>query len=558
VNDIIHGKKAWKFLSGLGVSLKAPAWPKAESYIGRRRDVYFRIYFKERHFMEVYLNNAATSWPKPGCVAEAAADFLTSGGANLGRGTSSRRDLATLNRVLDCRIKIAKLFDGRDPRYVTFCSGVTEALNVVIKGFYRKNFINVQAGRGRSAPGGSAPEGSFLPSQAPSMMRVLSTSMEHNAVVRPLRGLEKEGVETVFLRCEPDGALDLGLLEEVLSEEKSSRGKFHLMVLSHASNVCGTIQPLEGIAELCRRASLPLVLDSAQTAGILPISLSKLGLAALCFTGHKGLMGPQGIGGILWDPDFAAQVAPLVEGGTGSFSHVETQPSDMPDKFEAGTPNLPGIAALDAALGWLEERGIEEIRKHENQLGERFLDRLTKIGGILYGKPAAEGMKGRLSVFAVNFPSQLFAQPDLHCKGLEVSGEPVKTSPGPNEPCASGEDQGVSGGPVRTPPGLKEPCPSGEEQGVSGGPVRTPPGPNEPCPPELQFDNGILANELSLGGFETRPGLHCAPLAHKTLGSFPGGSLRVSPGYFNTLEDIDKFFDFLEAAKECKKCTGRS
>jgi selenocysteine lyase/cysteine desulfurase len=413
---------------------------------------------------DVYLNNAATTWPKPRCVPEAVADFLTRGGANLGRGTSSRRDLFTLNMVLDCRMRLARLLDGcqgGDPRYVTFCSGVTEALNVVIKGFYKQK--------------GSNFSGSKF-SESSKVMRVLSTSMEHNAVVRPLRGLESQGVETVFLECGPDGALDLGLLAKVLSEGASNK-KFHLMVLSHASNVCGTIQPLEGIAELCRGAGVPLVLDSAQTAGILPISLSKLGLAALCFTGHKGLMGPQGIGGVLWNPDFAAQVAPLVEGGTGSFSHVETQPLEMPDKFEAGTPNLPGVAGLHAALGWLEETGIDAIREHETQLGERFLERLRKVGGVCYGKPT---MEGRLAVFAADFP-----------------------------------------------------------QG-----------------PGAFWDNGILAKELSERGFETRPGLHCSPLAHRTLGSFPQGSLRVSPGYFNTREDIDRFFDFFDFVKSAKKREG--
>jgi selenocysteine lyase/cysteine desulfurase len=364
--------------------------------------------------------------------------------------------------VLDCRIRLAKLFDGCDdgnPRYVTFCSGVTEALNVVFKGF-RKSFFS------------SAPK---------TVMRVLSTSMEHNAVVRPLRGMEGEGVATEFLECGPDGALDLGLLEEVLMD-----GKFHLMVLSHASNVCGTIQPLEGIAGLCRGAGLPLVLDSAQTAGILPISASKLGLAALCFTGHKGLMGPQGIGGVVWDPGFASRVAPLVEGGTGSFSHMETQPWEMPDKFEAGTPNLPGIAGLDAALGWLEETEIEGIRERESKIGEYFLERLQKAGGVLYGKPT---MEGRLAVFAVDFP----LWPPSDRKNTKM------------------------------------------------------------------WDNGILADELSKRGFETRPGLHCSPLAHKTLGSFPKGSLRVSPGYFNTPEDIDAFFDAVEAVKECRdECTGKN
>ncbi|MDR1978651.1 MAG: aminotransferase class V-fold PLP-dependent enzyme [Synergistaceae bacterium] len=421
--------------------------------------------------MDIYLNNAATTWPKPRRVPEAVADFLARGGANLGRGASSRRDRITLDLVLDCRIRLARLFDGYeggDPRYVTFCSGVTEALNVVLKGFFNSFFSSS--------------------SSSDRAMRVISTSMEHNAVVRPLRGLEirglesrglmdREGVRVTFLECGPDGALGPSVLRRALGEET-----FHLMVLNHASNVCGTVQPLEEIAGICREAGVPLVLDSAQTAGILPISVSELGLAALCFTGHKGLMGPQGIGGIVWNPDFASRVAPFVEGGTGSFSHLETQPSDMPDKFEAGTPNLPGIAGLHAALGWLADTGIREIGRREEELGERFLEGLSEIeGAVLYGRPTYGkpicGKPRRLAVFAVNFR---------------------------------------------------------DEAGFR--------------------DNGVLADLLSQAGFETRPGLHCAPLAHRTLGSFPLGSLRVSPGYFNTLKDMDAF---LEAVKECVKCTSR-
>ena len=237
--------------------------------------------------MSIYLNNAATTWPKPKEVAEAMASFLSRGGANLARGTSSERDMDTLNVVLDCRMRLASLlggYEGGDPRYVTFCANVTEALNVVLWGFVK--------------PG----------------MRVLTSSMEHNAVMRPLRALEAEGVKLVLIPSHPDGLLDLDALKDALS-----KGNCDLMVLSHASNVCGTVQPLEEAAELCRGAGVPLVLDTAQTAGVLPLDASALGLAALCFTGHKGLMGPQGIGGILWRPDFAARVAPFVMGGDGEL-----------------------------------------------------------------------------------------------------------------------------------------------------------------------------------------------------------------------------------------------
>ena len=293
-------------------------------------------------------------------------------------------------------------------------------------------------------------------------MSVLTSSMEHNAVVRPLRALERSGVAVTFLPCGSDGALDPKTLADALAARR-----YDLMVLAHASNVCGTVQPLDTVAELCAGAGGPLVLDSAQTAGVLPIDAAALGLAALCFTGHKGLMGPQGIGGILWRPDFAARVEPLVAGGTGSYSHVETQPEELPDKFESGTPNLPGIVGLHAALGWIEETGIERIAGHERELGGKLLEGLSRVEGIqLTGK---RGMEGRLPVFSFNI------------EGL---------------------------------------------------------------------DNGMLADALSREGFETRPGLHCAPIAHRTLGSFPQGGLRVSPGYFTTPVELDAFLEALPAAAE--------
>lgn len=382
--------------------------------------------------MSIYLNNAATTWPKPPCVGESIAAFLLRSGANLGRGSSSQRDLETLNAVFDCRIKIAQLLGGyenADPRYVTFCSNITEALNIVLKGFLK--------------PG----------------MKVLSSMMEHNAVVRPLRSLEREqGIQLCFLPCSTEGLIDPAEFKKALSETA-----YDLVVLAHASNVCGTLQDIVSLAEICRQKNVPLVLDSAQTAGLIPLSASDLGIAALCFTGHKGLLGPQGIGGVIWDPHFAEKVSPLIEGGTGSYSHLEYQPSELPDKFEAGTPNLPGIVGLKAALEWLDEAGMENIERKEKALGERLMEGLMKIPSAkLYGKLTSEG---RLGVYSVNF------------------------------------------------------------EGV---------------------DNGLLADQLSDSGYETRPGLHCSPLAHRTLGSFPQGSLRIAPGYFNTCGDIDAFLEALQ------------
>ncbi|MBR0097613.1 MAG: aminotransferase class V-fold PLP-dependent enzyme, partial [Synergistaceae bacterium] len=255
--------------------------------------------------MGIYLNNAATSWPKPAEVAEAMSKFLLQSGANLARGANSERDLETLNFVLDCRFKLAEFFNGyedQDPRYITFCANITEALNIVLRGYLK--------------PG----------------MKVLTSSMEHNAVMRPLRFLEQQGVILKVLPCEPDGFLKPEVLEQELKFNK-----YDLMVMSHASNVSGTVQDIERIAEICKLNKLNLVLDTAQTAGVLKLDVNKLNLAALCFTGHKGLMGPQGTGGIVWRPDFAAEVTPIISGGTGSFSHLEYQPEDLPDKFESGT-----------------------------------------------------------------------------------------------------------------------------------------------------------------------------------------------------------------------------
>ena len=372
-----------------------------------------------------YLNNAATTWPKPKSVIDAMSDFMLNCGANSSRGTSSERDMTSMNLILDCRIKLAELFGGYDnhnPLLVTFTSNITEALNFVLRGFLK--------------PG----------------MKVLTTSMEHNAVMRPLRALEKMGV-----------CVDVINLSVSTRHLPLERGDYDLMVMSHASNVSGTVQPLKEVAEICKKNNIPLVVDSAQTAGILDINVTELNLAALCFTGHKGLMAPQGTGGIIWNPDFASRVKPIITGGTGSFSHLEIQPDEMPDKFESGTPNLPGIAGLNAALDWLNQTGIKNIAKREAEIGKYFLDKLLTIDDLIL--TGNHDMNNRVSVFSFNIKN---------------------------------------------------------------------------------FDNGILADELSRAGFETRPGLHCSPQAHKTLGTFPDGALRVSPGFFTQEFEIDKFFDALK------------
>ena len=374
--------------------------------------------------MSIYLNNAATTWPKPPCVPDAIYDFIANRGANVARGSASMRDIQSLDNVFTCRQKLAELFDGYqkcDPRFITLTSNVTESINMIIKGFLK--------------PG----------------MRAVTSSMEHNSVLRPLRRAENEGVALDIIQCSLKGYLDPALLKKNLS------GGADIAIINHCSNVSGSLQNIQDIAEVCRASNVPLVVDCAQTAGIIGISAQALGAAALCFTGHKGLFGPQGTGGIVWDPEFAKICSPLFEGGTGSISHEEFQPSQMPDKFEAGTPNLPGIAGLIASLEWIENEGIDKIRKHEDRLGKMLEEGLMKINGLRIIGPGSDDP--RLPVYSVNI------------KGM---------------------------------------------------------------------DNAKLARDLSdIYRIETRPGLHCAPLAHRTLGTFPEGALRISPGYFNTADDID-------------------
>ncbi|MEA4873744.1 MAG: aminotransferase class V-fold PLP-dependent enzyme [Synergistaceae bacterium] len=374
--------------------------------------------------MSIYLNNAATTWPKPPCVPDAIYDFIANRGANVARGSASMRDIQSLDNVFTCRQKLAELLGGYqkcDPRFITLTSNITESLNIIIKGFLK--------------PG----------------MRAVTSSMEHNSVLRPLRRAESEGVALDIIQCSLKGYLDASLVKKTLS------GGADIAIINHCSNVSGSLQNIQDIAEVCRASNVPLVVDCAQTAGIIGISAQDLGAAALCFTGHKGLFGPQGTGGIVWDPEFAKICSPLFEGGTGSISHEEFQPSQMPDKFEAGTPNLPGIAGLLASLEWIENEGIDKIRKHEDRLGKMLEEGLMKINGLRIIGPGSDGP--RLPVYSVN---------------------------------------------------VKE------------------------------MDNAKLARDLSdIYGIETRPGLHCAPLAHRTLGTFPEGALRISPGYFNTADDIN-------------------
>lgn len=368
-----------------------------------------------------YLDNASTTFPKPEAVAQAVYSYMTEMGCNINRGCyDSAYSVET--QVLETRQLLCELFCGTDCKNVVFTKNVTESLNVILKGFLK--------------PGD----------------HVLVSSMEHNAVMRPLTQLADSGVSFSRIPCTEEGELLLSRMEPLLQSNTKA------IILTHASNVCGTVMPLAQVGQFCREHNLRFIVDCAQTAGVLPIDMEAMGIDALAFTGHKGLLGPQGIGGFLLKEDMISRITPLLSGGTGSISHTEQVPKFMPDRFEPGTMNLPGILGLRAGLLWLRETGISRVRAHELELTEGFLQGLLPLesAGLLriIGKKTAEGRTGVVSI-------QLLTR--------ELSEAAW----------------------------------------------------------ELDEKYGIM----------TRVGLHCAPAAHKTLGTYPTGTIRFSFGWWNDLED---------------------
>ena len=369
---------------------------------------------------EVYLDNGATSYPKAPGVGEAVKHFLDDIGSNVNR-SGYAASLAAEEIVFETRERLCRLFNFGQPENVIFTLNVTQALNYLIKGLLQ--------------PGDHC----------------IVSSMEHNAVMRPLMQLKKRGVEFSRLQCDERGRLDPGDLYPLIKANTKA------VIINHASNVCGTVLPVAEIGKICAERGLRFIVDTAQTAGILDIDFQKIRADALAFTGHKGLLGPQGTGGFLLSPELARTLEPLISGGTGSLSEQEEPPPYLPDKFEAGTLNLPGIFGLHAALAYIEKTGTGAIRKKELELAALLLEGLSVIGEArLVG---LEGLENRTAVVSVDFPG---------------------------------------------------------------------------------YDNAEIAYLLDRDyGIKTRCGLHCAPAAHKTLGTFPRGTVRLSPGHFNTREEIE-------------------
>lgn len=317
----------------------------------------------------IYLDNGATSFPKPKEVPEAVYKYMTTVGANINRGTyQSAFDLEGI--VYDTRQMLADMFGADNCKNVVFTKNITESLNFVLKGYLK--------------PGD----------------HVLTSSMEHNAVIRPLVQLEKIGVEFDRIPCTTEGELEIDKMESLIKPNTKA------VVMLHASNLCGTVMPFKEVGEICKKHGLRFFADVAQTAGVLPINMKEMNIDALCFTGHKSLLGPQGIGGFILKEDIIAEIDPLISGGTGSLSHSEEIPEFMPDRFESGTMNLPGIVGLHAALLWLNKTGINNVLTHELKLTKRFLDGLQPMANAgdirILGKTEIEGRTGVVSIQPLN------------------------------------------------------------------------------------------------------------------------------------------------------------
>ena len=372
--------------------------------------------------MSIYLDNAATSFPKPESVYKAVSDTLRKYGSSPGRG-GHKMSIQTERLIFETREKIASFFNIPNSSNVIFTFNVTMGINLALKGF-------LKAGD-----------------------HVLTSSMEHNAVMRPLKRLENPplgGISKTVVKCSNEGFLNPKDIEkEIMPNTK-------LIVITHASNVTGTILPIREVGEIAREKGIAFFVDAAQSAGLLPIDVQRDNIDMLGCTGHKSLFGPQGTGFLYIKDGF--DVKPLIEGGTGSNSESDEMPDFIPDKYQAGTLNTPGIAGLGAGIEFIQNEGLKKIRDKELHLTSEIMKGLKDIKGVkLYG---SLNPLDRVAVVSFN-----------------IEG--------------------------------KDPA-----------------------------DVGNILNEKY--DIMSRVGLHCAPNAHRTIGTFPEGTVRVSVGYFNTEGDIDK------------------
>lgn len=365
----------------------------------------------------IYLDNAATTFPKPTSVYQNVMRAMKKYGANPGRGSHAMA-IEGAKVIYETRELLAELFNLDDPLNVILTFNATDGLNLAIKGLLKSGD------------------------------HVITTSMEHNSVLRPIMELEKIGVENTIVSCQKDG--------KVKSEdiENAIKSNTKLIVTTHVSNLTGTIQPIEQIGKICKKHNITYLVDAAQSAGVLDIDVKKYNIDFLAVPGHKGLLGPQGTGALLINSDI--EMHQLKEGGTGSESSNLHQPNFYPDKFEAGTPNLPGIAGLNAGIKYIKSRGTKSIYSHEKNLLDLFINEMKKNPKIeIYGSDSIDDRCGVVPINIINIDSS-----------------------------------------------------------------------------EVAY---LLDTKYNIA---VRPGLHCAPLAHKTIGTDKIGAVRFSVGPFSKKAEI--------------------
>lgn len=338
----------------------------------------------------IYLDNAASSWPKPDATWQAMEHFMRNIGANPGR-SGHRLSIEAGRILMDAREALAELFGAEDPLRIVFTRNATESLNLAIRGLLR-------AGD-----------------------HCITSSMEHNSVMRPLRALEKRGVNVTIISCSSKGELDP---QEI---EKAIQSNTRLIVITHASNVTGTLMPIDEVGKIARTYGVFFCIDAAQTAGAYPISVEEMHIDLLAFTGHKSLYGPQGIGGLYIRKGLEKELEPLMRGGTGSRSEFQEQPDFMPDKYESGTPNTVGIAGLGAGARFILAQGVVQIRAKEQALTRILIEGLQSIPGTsVYGSRDAERQVAIVSFNIAGLtPSEItmeldeefgiMSRPGLHC-----------------------------------------------------------------------------------------------------------------------------------------------
>jgi cysteine desulfurase family protein len=379
----------------------------------------------------IYFDNAATSWPKPSETIAAMQNYLQNVGGSPGR-SGHRLSIEAARIIFDTREKLAQLFNVSDPLRIILTGNATEALNIAVFGYLKQGD------------------------------HVITSGMEHNSVMRPLRAMEKRGVDITVVPCDIDGLIDPGHIAGAI--KKNTKAIF----ITNASNVTGTIMPVSDIGRIAREHGLVFCVDAAQTAGCYPIDVVEMNIDLLAFTGHKSLLGPSGTGGLYIREGLEKSIEPICVGGTGSRSEVEEQPDFMPDRYEAGTPNTVGIAGLKAGVEFVLSKGVDQIKNKEEKLVKMFMEGVSDLPGIiLYGQKSVER---RAPVVSFNIAGM------------------------------------------------------------------------DPAAVALELDEHF--------GIMSRSGLHCAPAAHKTIGTYPMGTVRFSFSYFNTEEQI---ISSIEALRKISK-----